>query len=127
MNIEAKTIPNDQQRYPTVGDYYDEDGVKKFRVSDMGNEDYAFLVFVHELIEEHLTRRRGLMEQEIVAFDLMYENERLEGKHSDEDEPGFDSRAPYQKEHTMATGIEMLLAGHMGIDWNAYNETVMSL
>lgn len=121
-------IPHDQHRYETVGDYFvDKDGVNQFRVSDMGNEDYEFLVAIHELIEEHLTRRRGLTEPEIMAFDEMLEKERAEGKHSDSDEPGFDARAPYQKEHTIATGIEQMLAGHMGIDWNKYDETVMGL
>lgn len=127
MNIEIKSIPHNQHRYPTVGDYWDDGTVKRFRVSDMGNDDYEFLVIIHEMIEEHLTRRRGIKEQDIKAFDEMYEAEREVGKHADDDEPGFDPRAPYQREHTIATGIEMLLTGHMGIDWGDYDKTVMSL
>jgi hypothetical protein len=128
MNIQAKTIPHSEHRYETVGDYWtDENGVTQFRVSEMGDEDYAFLVFVHELIEEHLTRRAGIDEPKIKAFDEMFEKERDKGKHADSDEPGFDSRSPYQREHTIATGIEMMLAGEMGINWNEYNKTVMSL
>ncbi len=127
MNIEMKSIPHDQHRYETVGDYWQDGDVLRFRVSEMGNEDYHFLVMIHEMIEEHMTRRRGIKEPDIKAFDEMYEAEREEGKHSDADEPGFDSRAPYQQEHTIATAVEMMLAGHMGIDWGEYNKTVMSL
>jgi hypothetical protein len=130
MNYEIKSIPADQQRYPTCGDYWDDTDaegkpVKRFRVSDMDNEDYHFLVSIHEQIEEHLTRRRGLTEPEIKAFDEKYEAEREAGLHSDDDEPGFDPAAPYLREHTIATGIEMMLAGHMGISWGEYDKAVM--
>jgi hypothetical protein len=124
MNLEAKTIPYTEQRYQTCGDYWDNASGKHFRINDMGNEDYAFLVFVHELIEEHLTRRRGLTEPEILAFDLMWEKELAEGKHDVDDEPGHDSRAPYRTEHVFAENVERLLAGVMGIDWNAYGDAV---
>lgn len=127
MNIEMKSIPHSEQRYETVGDYWQDGDTLRFRVSDMGNGDYHFLVMIHEMIEEHLTRRRGLKEEDIKAFDEKYEADREAGKHADSDEPGFDSEAPYQREHTIATGIEMMLAGHMGIDWNDYDKTVMSL
>jgi hypothetical protein len=128
MNTTIEIIKHDSQRYPTVGDYWiDEKGVKQIRIYSMGNEDYEFLVTIHELIEEHLTRRRGLSEKEISDFDLIFEKERESGTHAHNDEPGFDPRSPYLKEHTIATGIEMMLAGHMGIDWNSYDKTVMEL
>jgi hypothetical protein len=125
MKKVIETIPHAKHRYETVGDYWiDDEGVIQFRQSDMHNEDFEFLVSIHEQIEEHMTRRRGLKEPDIKAFDEMYEKERSEGLHSQSDEPGFDKRAPYLKEHTIATGVEMMLAGHMGVDWNEYANAV---
>lgn len=128
MNTHLEVIAHKDQRYETVGDYWlDENGVRQFRCSDMSNEDFHFLVIIHELIEEHLTRRRGLKEEDIKAFDEMFEKERAEGKHSKTEEPGYDSRSPYLKEHTIASGIETTLAGIIGVDMNAYDHAVNSL
>ena len=118
-------IPHSIQRYATVGDYkFIEDDKILFTISKMDNDDYEFLVSIHELIEEHLTRRRGLTEQEITAFDLEFKKSRGVG---DESEAGFDKDCPYLKEHTLATSIEMMLAAYMGISWEDYNDTVNSL
>lgn len=125
MKIEAKTIPYVEQRYQTCGDYFDDSNGKHFRINDMGNEDYAFLVLIHEMVEEHLTRRRGLTEPEIMAFDEMWEKENLAGKHGPYDEPGHDPRAPYRNEHIFSENIERLIAGQMGINWNAYGYAVV--
>lgn len=127
MNITIKTIPYHDQRYETCGDYFTAfDGALQFRINDIGNEDYEFLVSIHEQIEEHLTRRRGLKEPDIMAFDLMWEKEREEGKHAPDEEPGHDPRAPYRNEHVMAENIERQLALAMGLDWNDYGKAVES-
>lgn len=124
MNVECKTIPYKQQRYETCGDYWiDETGVH-FRVNDMGNDDFEFLVRMHEMIEEHMTRRRGLKEPDIMAFDLMWEKEREEGKHAEDEEPGHDPRAPYHREHVLSENIERMLAHFMGISWPEYERAV---
>jgi hypothetical protein len=125
MNIEAKTIPYSEQRYQTCGDYWDDATGKHFRINDMGNEDYAFLVLIHEMVEEHLTRRRGLKEPDIMAFDEMWEKERIDGKHSEDDEPGHDPRAPYRREHIFAENIERQIAAMMDLDWETYGEAVI--
>jgi len=125
MKIVIKTIPHDQHRYETVGDYYtDCDGTKNIVVSDMGNEDYALLVALHELIEQTLTEKRGIKEEDITAFDEEYEKNRKEG---DESEPGDDVNAPYKKEHFFSTNVERLMAAELGVDWKEYDKTVMSL
>lgn len=128
MKISIETIPNDCHRYKTCGDYwYDENGVLQIRVSDMGNELYETLIAVHELIEERITKQRGITEQEITDFDLMYEEERSMGLHEDWEEPGFDERAPYLDAHTYATSVEMNLCNKLGVDWNHYSNKVNSL
>ena len=119
-----KVIPHSQHRYETVGDYWYHGEIEEVRVSDMENEDYEFLVFIHELIEAHLCRKRGILEETITEFDKKFETVRPEGN---TDEPGDSPAAPYQKEHQFATKIERQLAEELGVDWDVYGERVMSL
>jgi hypothetical protein len=126
MNYDIRTISHSVQRYETVGDYWaDRTGHTMVRISDMGNEDYEFLVMVHELIEEHLTRKRGITEESIKAFDEEYEANRL--PEDTTSEPGWAENAPYRKEHAFAESIEKQIAKELGVDWEAYDEKVMSL
>jgi hypothetical protein len=128
MRIRIETIVHDKQRYETVGDYWDDpDGTQHIRVSDMRNQQYEMLVAIHELIEKELCRIRGIPEEIITKFDIQYEEERIQGYHGATDEPGDDSRAPYQKEHQFATRIEMEIAKEMGVDWKAYEQAVLDL
>jgi hypothetical protein len=122
--VEILTIPYAEQRYPTCGDYWHDIHGTHYRINDMGNEDYEFLVSIHEQIEQHLTKRRGLTEPEIMAFDVMWEKEREAGQHEENEEPGHDTRAPYHKEHVLAETIERLLAVEMGISWPKYEFSV---
>jgi len=121
MNTEIKTIPHTEQRYPTCGDYWQDGDRKLFRINQMGNEDYEFLVS----IEEHLTRRRGLKEPDIMAFDVEWEKEREQGKHGEDEEPGHDPRAPYHREHVFAETIERMVALFMGVSWKDYDSAVL--
>ncbi len=125
MNVESKTIPYSEQRYQTCGDYWLDESGLHFRINQLGNEDFEFLVRIHEEIEEHLTRRRGLQEPDIMAFDQMWEKERESGKHGEDEEPGHDPRAPYHHEHVLAETIERVLAWQMGIVWSDYSKAVM--
>ena len=55
MNITGKTIPHESQQYATVGDWRtDAAGLTAFTVSDMDNELYERLVFLHEFVEQTL-------------------------------------------------------------------------
>ena len=129
MKINIETIPHKSQHYETVGDYWiDTDGTMQIRVSDMNNWKYELLVIIHEIIEQNLCIDRGIdNEKEIVPFDILFEKEREAGKHNEDAEPGDDPRAPYRKEHFTATNIERILAQELGVDWEQYNNTVMSL
>ncbi len=128
MRIVIETIPHDQQRYPTVGDWYrDEEGTLHIKVSEMSDNRHNFLVALHELIEVTLCEHRGITEESVSAFDIQYEKEREEGKHSDDEEPGFADNAPYRKEHTTAMSVEMLMAAELDVNWSKYDEEVMNL
>lgn len=128
MEIHIKTIPQEKQRYKTVGDYwYDGEGILQIRVSDMGNEFYETMVVIHELIEEALTKKRGLTEPEIMAFDEAFERARAMGLRTPEEEPGFSNDAPYLREHTLATSVEMMMCALAGESWADYDRFVMNL
>src|ERR1700733_635082 len=122
LDIHIKTIPHKEQRYPTLGDYWLNDEKKQeMRISEMGNDDYAFLIAVHELVEWYITEKRGIKEEDIKAFDEKFEKERIEGLHTEKDEAGFDPHAPYVKEHTFATNIEKQIAEELGVSWEKYD------
>ena len=112
MKIVIETIPHHEQRYTTLGDYFrDESGVLHILVSKMSDKRAELLVAIHELIEQALTETRGITNEEIDAFDI---------GHPELDDPGADPRAPYHREHTTATAIEMLLCNEMGMAWADY-------
>lgn len=124
LQICFKVIPASEQRYPTCGDYWqDEDGVWQFRVSRMGNLFYEVLVLVHELVEWAMCEVIGISVSEIDRFDKMFEEERAAGKWTDE-EPGDDERAPYRYQHQCATKVERLAAEFFKVDWGTYSRSV---
>ena len=129
MNIEIKTIPNNEQRYPTCGDYFmDENEKLQFRISQMGNKDYEFLVSIHEQIEQHMLEKRGVSIAEIDAFDIAFEKLREENPTIIGDqEPGYMISAPYHKEHCFAEKIERQLAEELGVNWDDYEKTINAL
>jgi hypothetical protein len=125
MKINIETVPHEGQRYPTVGDYWEEDGVVQVRVSEMDDWRYVILVAVHELVEMMLTRYRGVPEEAISAFDVAFEEARERG--AAHGEPGDAPDAPYRREHFFATNLERLLAAELGVDWAAYEHHVDNL
>jgi len=125
LRINFQVIPSREQRYPTVGDYWqDKDGVWQFRVSRMGNLFYEILVFVHELVEWAMCESVGIREQEITDFDVLFEAERTAGWHKKNEEPGDDVRAPYRVMHKAATRVERLAAKMFGVGWGLYSKAV---
>lgn len=124
MRTIIDTIPHKNHRYETVGDYWEENGEQRIVVSQMDDEKMEFLVQLHEFIESSLCRFAGIKEPDVKAFDEQFEAARKEGN---TDEPGFDSNAPYNRQHTIATGIEFMIAAEIGVDINKYDAAVNSL
>ena len=116
MKIEMKTITASKQRYPTVGDYWYAHGTRKIRVSDMKNKDYNFLVFLHEVIEQHLVEKRGISGKKITFFDITYEQSREALNPDCQDAPGNHKKCPYKKEHRFAENMERMMALELGVD-----------
>lgn len=127
MNISIQTIPHKQHRYSTCGDWYEKDGVLCIRVSQELPEKEALLVALHELIEITLCKDRGITEKQVDEFDMQFEKDREDGKHSEDEEPGDHPDAPYRKEHFFATNIERLMASELGVDWAAYEYRIQTL
>jgi hypothetical protein len=125
MRINIEVIPHEQQRYPTVGDYWIEDGVQQVRVSHLPDWRYEILVALHEIVELAITRHRGIPEGIISEFDVEFERFRESGRRSGE--PGDHPDSPYRKEHFFATNLERLLAGELDVDWFEYEAYVDGL
>jgi hypothetical protein len=126
MKIQLETIPHEQQRYPTVGDYWeDENGVEQVRVSAMKDWRYEVLVGVHELIELALARHRGISEKAISDFDIAFESSKEQGSVSGE--AGDHPLAPYRREHFFATSLERMLAAELDVDWGEYERYIDTL
>jgi hypothetical protein len=124
--MQIETIPHEEQRYPTVGDYWlDENGVEQIRVSTMLDWRYEVLVAVHEIVEMALTRQRGIPEEHITEFDTQFEKQKEHGVLSGE--AGDNVNAPYRKEHFFATNLERLFAAELDVDWFEYDRYVDAL
>jgi hypothetical protein len=107
MKIIMSIIPQNQQRYDTVGDYWeDENGDLHIVASDLGDVRYSYGVLLHEFVEFILCKHRGISEPSIMAFDL---------KHLDDEDPGFLKDAPYHKEHVFADAMERLFGQQLGV------------
>ncbi len=122
--IDIQAIPHSSQRYETAGDYYETKDGLKIRVSLMDDPRYEFLIALHELVEAKLCEHRGVQIADIDAFDFAFEAGRMPG---DTTEPGDDVNAPYFKEHQVATIIERLVAGELGVNWERYSQAVLAL
>ena len=126
MRIVIETIPHDQQRYDTCGDWrIDDAGDWRIKVSELPAkiglfpEKFAFLVAFHELIEMAMCQADGVGEAEVDSFDLYYAGSR--------DEPGDDDDAPYYEQHQIATGLERTMAALLRVDWSEYEKHVNAL
>lgn len=126
LNIEIKTIPDKDQRYNTVGDYYTTpEGKRVFAVSDMNNWKHEFLITLHELVESALCKEKGITDEAIDAFDIAYETNRTAG--DIDSEPGDDANAPYHHQHVFATKIEKMMAEELDVEWETYSKACADL
>lgn len=125
LKIIIETVDHADQRYPTVGDwYYGPDAAWHIRVSNMSNWKHELCVAVHELCEMGMCVSDGISQTEVDQFDQRYEANRPRGDFS---EPGDCGAAPYYRQHSIASGIERVLATELKVDWRRYSDEVESL
>lgn len=125
--IRVKFIPHYEQRYPTVGDYWEDGGALEVRISQMADWRYGMLVLIHELIEYTAVKAAGIPLRLIDEFDIQFERERDRGLHGQFEEPGNDRGAPYHKQHVWATRVEHVCAWLFMVKWKVYEHAVNSL
>lgn len=113
------------QRYLTLGDYMHKDGVRYFKITKTGNDLYDDLILIHEMVEEVLTRHKGIKEEDITKFDMWFEQEINAGRQNDDAEPGSHPDAPYVHEHMAAEIVEALMLNHLGISLKEYNDYII--
>jgi hypothetical protein len=119
MKINIESIPQNKQRYPTIGDYWEHaDGSQEVRVSQFADHRHEILVVLHELVEYYLCLQRGIKEEDIKAFDEA---------NLDSDDPGHVPSAPYHREHVFAECLERLFAQELGVNWQEYEAACLAL
>ncbi len=129
MKINIETIQHDQQRYPTVGDWWlQPNGDMEIRVSDMGNVEYEWLVACHEITEALLCKREDIAEESVSDFDRNFEELRKYAPDLIGDQESGDMvSAPYHKQHITASQVEQFVAGVMGMDFRKYEKAINDL
>lgn len=118
FSISIKTIPHNNQRYNTVGDYYeDANGIKMVLISDLGDWKMETLIMVHELVELALCKAAGVTDAQIDEFDFAFAANR---DPDDSSEPGNNRKAPYYTQHKFACKVERMLARALRVNWKEY-------
>jgi len=129
MDVSIKIIPNNEQRYETIGDWWiDKKGNLQIRVSEFEDERHSMLIAIHEMFEAMAAWVKHIEEPEVTKFDLWFEKESNAGRIPKTlEEPGMHPACPYNTEHQYATAVEMTLATLLGVNWWEYDEAVRKM
>lgn len=109
-------IPQSEQRYDTVGDFFFEGEILRVKISTMKNPLWEHAILLHELIEALLCNHADVAIEAIDAFDM--------GPGKDLPEPGFDPAAPYHVQHCWADVVERTFIAAAGENWSQYDAAV---
>lgn len=116
--IIIEAVEYKDQRYDTLGDWYFDrangDLIIRVTGADPLDQDEAFLIALHELVEAKLCHKHGVTEGQVDEFDFAFEADRAAGKHTEDEEPGDHPDAPYRREHRCAMLIEHMTALFLG-------------
>lgn len=125
MRIVIETIPHNQQRYETVGDwYYTADETLHIKVSELSNWRREALIGLHELVEVLLCKHKGITQDEVDKFDMEFEKNR---QLRDTSEPGDQPTAPYYHQHQFTSLVERQIARELEVNWEDYANEVSTL
>lgn len=121
MKIYITTQPHRFQRYNTVGDWLTNktDGTVRIFVSELGSWRMELLITIHELVEAFQCMHDGVTEESVDKFDKEFIER--------DTEPGDSPKAPYAKQHCLATGIERILAATLDVQWSEYEGKLEAL
>ena len=103
----------------------------------MSDERYAILIALHELVETVLCKHRHISQESVDKFDMAFDKERealiaigvtpAEYENIISKEPGDDPACPIKKQHSVATGIERLMAAELDVAWVTYDNEIQNL
>ena len=115
MKTTLQSIPPENMRYETVGDWeFLPGGHLKITTPNTLPQDSAFLVQLHELVEVYLCYKKGITDAEVTKWDK---------DHLDhEGEPGEIPGAPYFEEHAVANKVEAIVCDALGLSWEAHDD-----
>lgn len=122
LNIEIKTVPQEDQAYETIGNWFRDEHGWHIIVSDLGDWRYELLVAIHELVEMAACIIMGIPDEDVTNFDLQFEAARVRGEVTGE--PGDAPLSPYRLQHRMAETVERLVAFPLGVDWFDYEQRI---
>lgn len=118
-SIRLYTVPQDQMRYNTLGDWFERQGETHVVASNLEDQKMEFLILFHELVEMVLCRHAGITQEEVDAFDKNHEAEQ------EVVELGDMEISPYRKQHCIATGLERIMAAELGVPWDEYESRLV--
>jgi hypothetical protein len=123
--IEINIVPLEEQRFETLGDYYEVADTLHFKITDTGNALHNKLILIHELIEQTLTEAKGISETDIMTHDLRFEELLKNREVEEDDEPGEHKDSPYRQEHIIAETVERLMLNHINKEtFKQYTEKI---
>lgn len=122
--MKAHLYPSEVVRNQQVGDWFFVGDELHATSVPLPDPRYEFLIQFHELVESMLCEYKGITDEEVTAFDELFEVERNAGLHGPDVENGDDTRAPYFEQHQMATIMERLMALQIDVDWKEYEKAI---
>lgn len=97
--------------------FFDENGDLQVRVEPLSDWKRETLLAVHETVEAIMCKHNGVTVQSVDEFDLEYDK-----THSSDLNAGDDPKAPYVREHCLATAIERILCAELEVNWSEYDK-----
>src|SRR5258708_33385114 len=119
MDFNIRGIPQDKQRFTTLGDWWEDELGLQIRITNM-HWKYQVAILMHELIEFSICKSEGITTEECDAFDTLFEQEYESGKWPKSVEAGFDRRCPYRRGHWWGDKFERLTIFLLGGTWKSY-------
>jgi hypothetical protein len=119
MRIVIETIPHQNQRYDTCGDWFwdREEKTLYIFVSETGDWKKNFLIARHELDEAMLCKFRGVTAAQVDEYDLAHPE-------AGSDSFSDNTDAPYSNSHNDALAAEWIMSRLLGVDWVEYTKTL---
>lgn len=118
MDIVIRVIPESEQRAEVNGAdwFWDEKGNLQVRVSPMSDWRRETLLAIHETVEAIMCKHNGVTQKSVDEFDMEYDK-----THTSDLNAGDDPKAPYVREHCLATAIERILCAELDVNWIEYD------